>query len=47
MTCCILGMLVTSVVVWVTSFVRFRLLGRERPPDPTAWHLDPPRDGAS
>jgi hypothetical protein len=46
MTCCIFGILATAAVVWVRSFVRHRLLGRPLPPDPTAWHLELPNDGA-
>lgn len=40
MTCCILGVLLTAAAVSVSSFVRYRLLGREKPLDPIAWHLE-------
>ena len=46
MTCCIAGVLLTAAVLSVRSFVRYRLLGQERPPDPTEWHLEVPGDGA-
>lgn len=39
MTCCVFGVLLTAIVVWV----RRRLLGK-RSEDPTAWHLPLPRD---
>jgi hypothetical protein len=45
MTCCVFGALATAAALWLSGFVRYRLLGRERPPDPTAWHLELPRDG--
>ncbi|HEX4355774.1 MAG TPA: hypothetical protein VHZ95_22760 [Polyangiales bacterium] len=45
MTCCIFGVLLTGAVLSVTSFVRYRLLGHKRPPDPIAWHLEVPGDG--
>jgi hypothetical protein len=44
MTCCIFGVLATTLVLWVRAFVRQRVLGREPPPDPTAWHLPLPPD---
>jgi len=44
MTCCIVGVLVAAGVLWVKSFVRYRLLGHPRPPDPTAWRLELPPD---
>ena len=40
MTCCILGVLLTAAAVSVSSFVCYRLLGREKPLDPIAWHLE-------
>lgn len=39
MACCVAGAFLTAVVMWVSGFVRYRLLGRERPQDPTAWRL--------
>jgi hypothetical protein len=41
MTCCIFGVLLTAIALWVRAFVRQRVLGK-KPDDPTAWHLPLP-----
>lgn len=45
MACCIVGALLTWAVLVMSSFVRYRILGQERPRDPAAWHLETPSEG--